>query len=51
MLFKKGIRDLSLIRKFTMKNPRTSEAMFAIANKSVLAEEVTLDIREQKKEE
>jgi hypothetical protein len=33
-----------------MKNPRMSEAMFAIANKYALAEEVTLDTREQKKE-
>jgi hypothetical protein len=33
-----------------MKNPRTSEAMFAITNKCALAEEVTLDTREQKKE-
>jgi hypothetical protein len=33
-----------------MKNPRTSEAMFAIANKDALAENVTLDTREQKKE-
>jgi hypothetical protein len=48
---KKGLRDLSLIRKLTMKNPRTSEAMFAIANKYALAEVVTLDTREQKKEE
>jgi hypothetical protein len=33
-----------------MKNPRTSEAMFAITNKCTLAKEVTLDTREQKKE-
>jgi hypothetical protein len=50
MFFKKGLRDSSLISKLTMKNPRTSEAMFTIANKYVLAEEVTLDTREQKKE-
>jgi hypothetical protein len=50
MFFKKGLRDSSLIRKLTMKNPRTSEQMLAIANKYALAEEVTLDTREQKKE-
>jgi hypothetical protein len=33
-----------------MKNPSTSEAMFSIANRYALAEEATLDIREQKKE-
>jgi hypothetical protein len=49
MFFKKGLRDSSLIYKLTMKNPRTSEAMFAIANKYALAKEATLDIREQKK--
>jgi hypothetical protein len=49
MLFKKGLRDPSLSRKLAMKNPRMSEAMFAIANKYALAEEVTLDTREQKK--
>jgi hypothetical protein len=51
MFFKKGLRDLSLIRKLTMKNLRTSEVMFTIANKYALAEEATLDIREQKKKE
>jgi hypothetical protein len=50
MFFKKGLRDLSLIRKLTIKNPRTSEEMFAIANKYTLVEEATLDTREQKKE-
>jgi hypothetical protein len=50
MFFKKGLRDPSLVRKLAMKNPRTSEAMFAIANKDALAENVTLDTREQKKE-
>jgi hypothetical protein len=34
-----------------MKNPRTSEEMSAIANKYALAEEATLNTREQKKEE
>jgi hypothetical protein len=50
MFFKKGFRDLSLIRKLAMKNPRTSEEMLAIANKYILAEEVTLDTRDQKKD-
>jgi hypothetical protein len=31
MFFKKGVRDSSLICKLTMKNPRTSEEMLAIA--------------------
>jgi hypothetical protein len=50
MFFKKGLRDSSLIRKLTMKNPMTSEEMLAIANKYALAEEATLDTREQKKD-
>jgi hypothetical protein len=50
MFFKKGLRDSSLICKLTIKNPRTSEAMFAIANKYALAKEATLDTREQNKE-
>jgi hypothetical protein len=50
MFFKKGLRDSSLIRKLTMKNPRMSEEMLAIANNYTLAEEETLDTREQKKE-
>jgi hypothetical protein len=50
MFFKKGLRDTSLIRKLTMKNPRMSEEMLAIANKYALVEEVTLDTRQQKKE-
>jgi hypothetical protein len=33
-----------------MKNTRTSKAMFAITNRYILAEVVTLDTREQKKE-
>jgi hypothetical protein len=37
MFFKKGLRDSSLIRKLAMKNPRTSEEMFSIANKYALA--------------
>jgi hypothetical protein len=32
MFFTKGLKDPALIRKLTMKNSRTSEAMFAIAN-------------------
>jgi hypothetical protein len=50
MFFKKGLRDSSLICMLTMKNPKTSEVMFAIAKKYALAEEATLDAREQKKE-
>jgi hypothetical protein len=33
-----------------MKNSRTSEALFAITNKYALAEEATLNTREQKME-
>jgi hypothetical protein len=50
LFFKKGLRDPSLIRKLIMKNPKISEAMFAITNKYALAKEATLDAREQKKE-
>jgi hypothetical protein len=50
MFFKKGLRDSSLIRKLTMKNPKMSKEMFAMANKYALAVEVTLNTREQKKE-
>jgi hypothetical protein len=50
MFFKKGLGDPSLIRILTMKNPKTSGLIFAIAKKYALAEEVTLDTREQKKE-
>jgi hypothetical protein len=50
MFFKKGLRDPALIWKLTMKNPRMSEAMFAIANRYAPAKEATLDTREQKKE-
>jgi hypothetical protein len=39
-----------LIGKLSMKNPRTSEKMLAIANKYALAEEVTLDNRDPKKD-
>jgi hypothetical protein len=50
MFFKKGLRDPTLIQKLTMKNPITSEVMLAITNRYALAEEVTLDTREQMKE-
>jgi hypothetical protein len=50
MFFKKGLRDSSLICKLTMKNPRTSEEMLAITNKYALAEEVTINTRDQKKD-
>jgi hypothetical protein len=46
MFFKKGLRDSSLIRKLTMKNPRTSEEMLVIANKYALAKAAPLDTRE-----
>jgi hypothetical protein len=39
MFFKKGLRDLPLICKLAMKNPRTSEEMLAITNKYTLVEE------------
>jgi hypothetical protein len=50
VFFKKGLRDLSLIRKLIMKNLSMSEVMFSIANKYALAKEATLNMREQKKE-
>jgi hypothetical protein len=50
MFFKKGLKNPALICKLTLKNPRTSEAILAIANKYALAEEATLDTTEQKKE-
>jgi hypothetical protein len=50
MFFKKGLRDSSLIQKFAMKKPRTSEQIFPITNRLSLAEEMTLDTREQRKE-
>jgi hypothetical protein len=50
MFLKKGLRDPSLIRKLAMKNPMLLEAMFTIINMYALAEEVTLDTTEQKKE-
>jgi hypothetical protein len=51
MFFKKGLKDSFMICKLTMKNPRTSEEMFAIANRYALVEEATLDNREQKEKE
>jgi hypothetical protein len=50
MFLKKGLKDSSLIHKLAMKNPRTSEEMLAITNKYTLAEEATLDTKEQKKD-
>jgi hypothetical protein len=43
--------DPSMIHNLIIKNPKMSEAMFTITNKYALAEEETLDTREQKKEE
>jgi hypothetical protein len=48
MFFKKGLMDSSLIRKFTVKNLRMLEQMFSITNRYALAEETTVDTREQK---
>jgi hypothetical protein len=50
MFFKKVLRDSSPFQNLTMKNPRASKQMFSITNRYTLAEEVTLDTREQKKE-
>jgi hypothetical protein len=50
MFFKKGLRGSSFINKLAMKNPRMSKEMLAIANKSALAEEAILDMRDQKKD-
>jgi hypothetical protein len=50
VFFNKGLRELSLFRKLTMKNPRTSEEMLAITKKYAMAEKATLDTREQKKD-
>jgi hypothetical protein len=48
MFFKNELREPSLIRKLGMKIPRMLEEMFYITNRYTLAEEVTLDNREQK---
>jgi hypothetical protein len=50
MFFKKGLRDSSLIHELTMKKPRTSKEMLAIANKYALAEEVTLDNKDSNRD-
>jgi hypothetical protein len=50
MFFEKQLRDSSLIHMLTIKNPKTWEDMFAIANKYTLAKESTFDTREQKKQ-
>jgi hypothetical protein len=50
IMFFKGLKDSSLIRKLSTKNPRMPEEMLAIANKYAMTEEVTLDTREQKKD-
>jgi hypothetical protein len=50
MFFKTGLKDSSLIRKLTMKNPRASEEMLAITYKYALVEEATLNFRESKKD-
>jgi hypothetical protein len=50
LFLKKGLRVLSFFHKLTMKNPRMSEAMFAITNKYALGKEAILNTREQKKE-
>jgi hypothetical protein len=50
MFFKKRLRDSSLTHKLTMKNPKMSKEMLAIANKYALSEEATLNTRKQKKE-
>jgi hypothetical protein len=50
MFFIKGLKDSTLICKLAMKNPRTSEEMFSIANKYAMAKEATLKTRESKKD-
>jgi hypothetical protein len=50
MFFKKGLMDPSLIRKLTMKNPKSLEEIVVIANKYTMAEEATLDKKEVKKD-
>jgi hypothetical protein len=50
MLFKKGVKDSSLICRLTIKNSRTFKEMLAIANKYALALEVTIDNRDSKKD-
>jgi hypothetical protein len=50
MFFNKGLREPSLIWKLAMKNPRTLDEMFYIANRYALVKEATLDNKEQKKQ-
>jgi hypothetical protein len=50
MYFNKGLNDSSLISKLAMKNPRTFEEMLEITKEYALAEEATLDTRDQKKD-
>jgi hypothetical protein len=46
MLFKKGLKDSSLIRMLTTKNPRTSEEMLAFTNKYALTKKATIATKE-----
>jgi hypothetical protein len=50
MYFNKGLNDSSLISMLAMKNPRTFEEMLEITKEYALAEEATLDTRDQKKD-
>jgi hypothetical protein len=50
MFFEKQLRDSSLIHMLAIKNPKTWEDMFAIANKYTLAKESIFNTREQKKQ-
>jgi hypothetical protein len=50
MYFNKGLNDSSLISKLAMKNPRTFEEMLEITKEYALAEEATLNTRDQKKD-
>jgi hypothetical protein len=50
MFIKKRLRDSSLICKLTMKNPRAFKETLAITNKYALAEEMTLNNRDAKKD-
>jgi hypothetical protein len=50
MVFKKVLKDSSLIHKLAMKNLKMSEEMLEIVNTYTLVEEATLNTREQKKE-
>jgi hypothetical protein len=50
MFFKKGLKDSTLIRKLAMKNLKTSEEMFTIANMYAPTEEATFETTETKKD-